>query len=109
MAKKTEIMVDNVANTTVGETVEANEDGYVAIKWSEYKELLITKGKYEELSSQKSPVITYGPRDNGGISITTPYPQDLTPKYPNVTLCNCEVERQADGSLGVSNKKMEAY
>lgn len=106
MAKRTEVMVDDVANRPVGETVEANEDGYVAVKWSEYKELLITKGKYEELKSQKEPIIQYIPNIQ---PLKTPYPQDLMPKYPNVTLCNCEVERQMDGSLGVPNKKMEAY
>ena len=38
------------------------EDEYVAIKWSEYKELLITKGRYEELKRQEDrPSIQYIP------------------------------------------------
>lgn len=101
MAKRTEVIIDDVANRPLGEPVEANEDGYVAIKWSEYKELLITKGKYEELKSQKEPAIQYIPSIQ---PLTTPYPADLTPKYPNVTLCN--VERELDGSLR-DTKKME--
>lgn len=31
--------------------------GYVAVKWEEYKELLIIKGKYEELSKLHEPLI----------------------------------------------------
>lgn len=31
--------------------------GYIAVKWEEYKELLIIKGKYEELSKLHKPLI----------------------------------------------------
>lgn len=65
------------------QTEVIEEDGYVAIKWSEYKELLIIKGKYEELS--KKPLITYNLREVD--NKTLPYPQDLTPKYPYTTTC----------------------
>lgn len=41
--------------------------GYVAVKWEEYKELLIIKGKYEELSKFREPLtIKYnGFNENG--------------------------------------------
>lgn len=35
----------------------------ITISMEEYKELLIIKGKYEELKSQERNVITYTPRD----------------------------------------------
>lgn len=35
----------------------------ITIPMEEYKELLIIKGKYEELKSQERNVITYTPRD----------------------------------------------
>lgn len=63
--------------------VEIREDDeYIAIKLSEYKELLITKGKYEELSKEKN-IVTWNPP--AIMPCTTPYPQDLTPRYPIVT------------------------
>lgn len=31
--------------------------GYVAVKWEEYKELLIIKGRYEELKKYHEPLI----------------------------------------------------
>lgn len=54
------------------------EDGYVAIKWSEYKELLTIKGKYEELT--KRPVIEYVPYAPNTFPYIPPSPIDLTPK-----------------------------
>lgn len=64
------------------------EDAYVAIKWSEYKELLIMKGKYEELK-EKEPILKYVPYTPNIQPLTTPYPQDLTPKYP-YTFCGSD-------------------
>lgn len=58
------------------------DDGYIAIKFSEYKELLILKGKYEELS-KKGNTITWNPEPIQ--PLTTSYPIDLTPRYPIVT------------------------
>lgn len=65
------------------------EDAYVAIKWSEYKELLIMKGKYEELKEKESPTIQYVPYTPNIQPLTTPYPQDLTPKY-TYTICKTD-------------------
>lgn len=65
--------------------IRENEE-YITIKFSEYKELLITKGKYEELSKEKN-TITWNPAPIQ--PLTTPYPIDLTPKYP-YTLCKTE-------------------
>lgn len=68
------------------ETTEIiEEDGYVAVKWSEYKELLITKGKYEELSNRER-TITFNPPTIQ--PLTVPYSQDLTQKYSSVTAYN---------------------
>lgn len=59
--------------------------GYIAVKWEEYKELLITKGRYEELKA-KEDTIHYVPYTPNIQPLTTPYSADLTPKYP-YTLC----------------------
>jgi hypothetical protein len=70
--------------------VIGEEDGYIAIKWSEYKELLITKGRYEELV--KKPTVEYVPYNPNIQPLITPY--DTT---PTVTFSN--VERDKDGNL----------
>lgn len=106
MAKRTEVMVDDVAKRPLGEPMETNEDGYVAIKWSEYKELLITKGKYEEIKKKEAPTIEYVPYAPNTSPITTPYPADLTPKYP-YTLCKTETHDDAIDSLRAINTKVE--
>lgn len=80
------------------------DSGNIVITLSEYKELLIIKGKYEELSKKEQPIIWNPPPIQ---PLTVPYPQDLTPKYPSVTLCNCEIEKRADGSFGVVHRKTE--
>lgn len=56
------------------------EDGYVAVKWSEYKELLTIKGKYEELKEKEAPTIQYVPYTPNIQPLTYPYPADITPK-----------------------------
>jgi hypothetical protein len=51
------------------------EEGMITIPFEEYKELLILKGRYEELKSKSiiNTGITYrGPKDNNGITIA-PY------------------------------------
>lgn len=52
---------------------------YITISMDEYKELLIIKGKYEELKEQKTPKLIYdGFRENG----TTIVPcRDIEPPY----------------------------
>lgn len=92
MAKRTEVMVDDIAKKPLGEPVETNEDGYVAVKWPEYKELLIIKGKYEELKEKEAPTIQYVPYTPNIQPLTTPYPQDLTPKYPYIFCGSNKVE-----------------
>lgn len=62
------------------------EDAYVSVKWSEYKELLVMKGKYEELKEKEAPIIQYVPYTPNIQPLTTPYPADLNPKYP-YTFC----------------------
>jgi hypothetical protein len=45
------------------------EDGMVAIQWEEYKELLIIKGKYEELSKYHQPLIIHDGYKEDGTTI----------------------------------------
>lgn len=42
------------------------DETYVGVKFKEYKELLIIKGKYEELKNQQQPLTFYdGIKENG--------------------------------------------
>ena len=43
--------------------------GYVAITWEEYKELLIIKGRYEELSKYHQPLIIHDGYKEDGTTI----------------------------------------
>lgn len=83
-------IMDKEENIEEGYAQVFKEDEYIAIKWSEYKELLITKGKYEELSKQKEPLIQYIPNIQ---PLTTPYPADLTKTYQTEITCNNDVPR----------------
>ena len=52
---------------------DIGEEDYIAIKFSEYKELLIIKGKYEELK-EKSSALKYISEFEPNIQpLTTPY------------------------------------
>ena len=56
--------------------------GYIVVKWEEYKELLIIKGKYEELSKYQQPLIIYdGWNEKGTTIIPT---RDLTRTDPSI-------------------------
>ena len=48
----------------------------ITISMEEYKELLIIKGKYEELKSQERNVITYTPRDFSRTFYGEPIPKE---------------------------------
>ena len=50
----------------------------IEIPFEEYKELLIIKGRYEELKSQQNIPWTVNPR---GITITKEQDKELTPPY----------------------------
>lgn len=62
------------------------DESYVGVKFKEYKELLIIKGKYEELKKLQQPLIVYdGFKEDGttiiphrDISITDPI---ISPPY----------------------------
>lgn len=57
--------------------------GYVAVKWEEYKELLIIKGKYEELKKLHEPIILkYGDINDKGTDIQ---PREIQPREIQTT------------------------
>lgn len=60
----------------------------IAIPLDEYKELLIIKGKYEELS-KKPEVLHIKPAELGGYKNIDPFPPQ--PEY-KITCNNCEEE-----------------
>lgn len=69
---------------------------YFAVEWEEYKELLIIKGKYEELKRQKELTIQYIPNIQ---PLSTPYPQDLPLKYPNTIFCDKKDEVKLQNNI----------
>lgn len=57
--------------------------GYVAVKWEEYKELLIIKGRYEELKKYHEPlIIKYGDISDKG---TIMPPREIQTTDPSIT------------------------
>lgn len=69
------------------------DEAYIGIKLSEYKELLVIKGKYEELS-KKEEIIKWNPPIIQ--PLTTPYPEDLTPRFPSYPIVTCKLAISKD-------------
>ena len=91
-AETSEGKVPPDTGTGVIRIADKEDSGNIVITLSEYKELLITKGKYEELSKKEQPIIWNPPSIQ---PLTAPYPQDLTPKYPAEIWCSSSDNKEA--------------
>lgn len=69
------------------------DETYVGVKFKEYKELLIIKGKYEELKKQQPLIVYDGFKENGTTILPCKDIQTTDPIFnpPYKITCNKEV------------------